>query len=424
LARDVKSYVASCKACSLRRRRKCFDNAPIVPIPRAEKSFNHWFCDVLGPLFPNVKVEYNYCFVACDSYTRWPAAFPLRAVTAKGICECLLKLWSTFGVSQFVSLDNASCNTAQLTRLLMEKLGCSPIFITPTHSQANGLAERTIGSVKELIHKMAYDHQRSWHKYLDFILWAMREVPQSATGLSPYVLAFGYEPQGPMSILKDSWSGHKPLPLDLAKPIADYLSDLRDKLAIANDYASVHTQAAQQKWASRYNLRTRDKTFEIGEQVLILTPDSTSSRLWSRWRAPATVVEVKSPHSYVVEIDGTRQHVHANKLRKYDVRIDEVTCDSLILNDALVCNCSVIFEHDNDFGLVDEFVMPGEESLTNASLPSAQLDLDKLMHLSERQRYELSAVLDKYPECFVDKPGYCDLLEHEIQVTPDFRPKR
>jgi hypothetical protein len=167
IACDVKSYVATCKTCSLRRRKMCYDSVPITPIERDVRSFNHWSCDVLGPLFPNQKVEYNYCFVACDSHTRWPSAYRLRAVTAKSICNCLLKLWTTFGVSQFVTLDNASSHTAQLTRFLLEKVGCTPIFITPTHSQANGLAERTVGSIKELIHKVAFDHQRSWHKYLD-----------------------------------------------------------------------------------------------------------------------------------------------------------------------------------------------------------------------------------------------------------------
>jgi Integrase core domain len=110
---------------------------PITPIPRDQINFNHWFCDILGPLFPNQRVDYNYCFVCCDSNTRFPFCFPLREVTAKNVCDCLLKLWMTFGVSQFVSLDNGSCNTDELTRMLMEKLGCSPIFITPTHSQGN-----------------------------------------------------------------------------------------------------------------------------------------------------------------------------------------------------------------------------------------------------------------------------------------------
>jgi hypothetical protein len=75
LARDIKSYVASCKTCALRRRRTCFDNVPITPIPRDQRSFNHWFVDVLGPLFANQKVDYNNCFVACDSKTRFPVAY-------------------------------------------------------------------------------------------------------------------------------------------------------------------------------------------------------------------------------------------------------------------------------------------------------------------------------------------------------------
>jgi hypothetical protein len=426
IARDVKSYVATCKTCSLRRRKMCYDNVPITPIERDVRSFNHWFCDVLGPLFPNQKVDYNYCFVACDSHTRWPSAYPLRAVTAKNICDCLLKLWTTFGVSQFVTLDNASSHTAQLTRLLLEKVGCAPIFITPTHSQANGLAERTVGSIKELIHKVAFDHQRSWHKYLDFILWAMREVPQSSLGLSPYTLAFGLEPRGPIAILRDTWTGVKQLPLDLAKPVADYLCDLREKLASANEYADEHMRTSQSKWASRYNLRAHDKKFDVGEQVLILTPDSTSSRLWSRWRAPATVVEIKSPHSYIVEIDGARQHVHANKLRKYDVRVDEVVCNSLTVSDASVHSCSVIFDHDTDFGDVEEFIPPsvGANDVDCVLLPSQQIDASKLSHLTDQQRTELLDILDKYPECFAEKPGLCQLLEHEIHVTPDFKPKR
>ena len=37
------------------------------------------------------------------------------------------------------------------------------------------------------------------------------------------------------------------------------------------------------------------KHFDIGEQVLILMPHSTFSRLFSKWAGPATVVDVRSP---------------------------------------------------------------------------------------------------------------------------------
>jgi hypothetical protein len=67
-------------------------------------------------------VEFNYCFVACDNNSRWPVAFVLRLINFKSIVECLFKMWSTFGVSQFVSMDNAVYNTSKLTTLLMEKM--------------------------------------------------------------------------------------------------------------------------------------------------------------------------------------------------------------------------------------------------------------------------------------------------------------
>ena len=33
-------------------------------------------------------------------------------------------------------------------------------------------------------------------------------------------------------------------------------------------------------------------------------------------------------------------------------------------------------------------------------------------------------VLDRLSECFSDKPGYCDLVQHGIHVTESFKPKR
>ena len=57
-------------------------------------------------------------------------------------------------------------------------------------------------------------------------------------------------------------------------------------------------------------------------------------------------------------------------------------------------------------------------------LPSQKIDDSKLSHLSSEQRVELLTVLDKYPECFSETPGFCDQLVHEIIISPDFRPKR
>jgi hypothetical protein len=68
------------------------------------------------------------------------------------------------------------------------------------------------------------------------------------------------------------------LPIDLGKSTAEYryLHELRDRLAVANKYATTHLANAQQQYVSRYNLRTRDNHFEIGDTVLTLNPDTTA----------------------------------------------------------------------------------------------------------------------------------------------------
>jgi len=44
--------------------------------------------------------------------------------------------------------------------------------------------------------------------------------------------------------------------------------------------------------------------------------------------------------------------------------------------------------------------------------------------LTEEQQTKLLDVLDKYCCCFSDKPGLCKVIEHEINVSQDFKPKR
>lgn len=264
---DTKSYVMTCDNCTRRARVTVYDRVPIKNIERSEIPFNHLFCDACGPIGDTNKTGvYRYFFVTCDNLTRYPCAFALKKITAQTVCDCLLKVWSIFGVAQFISLDNAMVHRGKLMQLLLEKVGCSPIFITPRHSAGNSLAERTIGTIKEAIHRVACDHPKQWWRYIDFVLWAMREIPHSSLGVSSYELTFGRTMRGVGSILKDTWTGNNELPPDLNKPIVEYLCDLRERLATAHNYASTHLAKEQKRWTSRYNLRSRDKQFVDGNQ--------------------------------------------------------------------------------------------------------------------------------------------------------------
>ena len=65
-------------------------------------------------------------------------------------------------------------------------------------------------------------------------------------------------------------------------------------------------------------------------------------------------MDVRSPYSCIVELDGVRRHFHANKLRTFHVRVDLVTCHSFVddLESKRVNTCAVVYENDTDFGEV------------------------------------------------------------------------
>ena len=94
--------------------------------------------------------------------------------------------------------------------------------------------------------------------------------------------------------------------------------DMSSKLAIEN------CAKTQQRYVDQYNKRSRDKTFEEGDSVLILMPDS-SKKLMSRWQGPGIVTAKISENSYRVALDdGAIKILHANKLRKFVNRVNSI----------------------------------------------------------------------------------------------------
>lgn len=80
--------------------------------------------------------------------------------------------------------------------------------------------------LKRMLLKFVSDMGRDWDKWLPFLMFAYREVPQASTGFSPFELLYGWQVQGPLDLLWKSWE-------DLAcgekeKDIIQYVLEMRD----------------------------------------------------------------------------------------------------------------------------------------------------------------------------------------------------
>ena len=471
----VKTYCDSCNVCQLRARERRTDLVPIRPIDRHEDNFGHLQADIIGPMGDGL---YKYALVLTDVQSRYVTAFELTAPSAKNVVDKIILHSSYFGLPRYISFDCGTHFTSELTKVCLERLGVSPRFHCPYNPRAAGIVERSNSTVKQIISKLAADHPSSWHKILPFALWCIRTSVNETLGISPFQAAFGRIGVEPLQLLCDDWIGKRPLPLDMAKAPLAYLQELEKKLQLASEYAGEHATREQARYTHAYNLRSRDKNFQVGERVIYLMPSSTH-KLTRTWQGPCVVLRKNSPYSYIIEVDGKQQWCHANHLRKYNERINEVVNH----------NCAIIFDSDCDFGNIptlqfnDSFTCNDVETNTHfdenevderdvtyngvtmplqnldgaetdgfgevlhsqdqssvvlihdsgdvrtdqsvdSSLPSARIDRSKLAHLSEGQQQELLQLIDEFRECFDETPGFCPYVEHSITIDADFKPRR
>jgi len=133
--------------------------------------------------------------------------YALKTLSAKAVCDSLIDLCSHVGIPQVLIADCGTNFTSQLTQEMLSRLGCSPRFNTPGHPEASGLVEQFNRTCKNLLYHVVQQHGRQWHKVLPLMTWANREVPNSRTGVSPYMPVYGRAPCGPLAVLKESWTG-------------------------------------------------------------------------------------------------------------------------------------------------------------------------------------------------------------------------
>ncbi|XP_042144967.1 uncharacterized protein LOC121835094 [Ixodes scapularis] len=349
--------------------------------------------DCIGPIDPPSARGHRYALCVVDVNTRWPEVVCLRTLTAKATCDALLEIFARLGVPEVVCSDQGTNFTAKVTQQLLSKLGACPRFSTPDHPQSNGLVERWNGTFKSMLFHIVREHGREWDKFVPFLLWAYREVPNVTTGKLPFELMYGRVLVGPLSILQKTWSGDWAFPDTLGVSAEEYLSRLRERLIEANARAEDSTTVEQCRYASRYNLRVTDKQFREGQQVLWLEREG-EGKLVAKWKGPAKVVRKLRPHSYLIETeDGTSRSVHANKLRAYHARVGAV---------------GLIFEGDSDFGDIQTFPPQGER---NHRIPLAALS-----PLKPSQCAEVVALVTRHGQVFRDRPGRCTVGMHKIKI--------
>ena len=84
-------------------------------------------------------------------------------------------------------------------------------------------------------------------------------------------MLFGRSASGPLSLLKSAWISD--VDLNTAKQnVIEFITETRDNVKEAIDLATTHAQQERVKSKLWYDKKARDKTYDVGDEVLILLP--------------------------------------------------------------------------------------------------------------------------------------------------------
>ena len=150
---------------------------------------------------------------------------------------------------------------------------------------------------------------------------------------------FGKKCRTYLDVVYDTWT-KSGFPSDMKADDAKYLQTLQENIELVRKAANLYAENKEAQYMQQYNKHASNKTFQEGDLVLVLMPDSTNN-LKSKWLGPGVVVHRRSKNTYLVALDGGGvKLLHADKLRKFISR---------------VANIGVVnYDADVDFGNVVE----------------------------------------------------------------------
>ena len=418
---DVRTFCRSCDRCQRVAPRGRVKNVPMCNVPIISEPFSKVSIDLVGPFSPPSEDGHRYILTLIDYATGFPEALPLTNIDSISVAEALFTIFSRVGIPREILSDRGTQFTSQLMGELHRLLGVKPLFTSSYHPMSNGRVERLHSTLLACLKKLCADKPKQWHRLLAPTLFAIREMPSDRTGFSAFELLYGRQVRGPLAVLRDLWENPDLTPDD--RTCFQYVMELKDKLQDCAELAAANADFSASKYKTYFDLKSQDRQFAVGDEVLILLPDS-SKKLLISWSGPHKVVEKKSRVNYIINCNGKNRLYHANLLKKYHRRpltLENNTPQPIPL---ATCNNCVIPYVEENLDLEDNNASTLVELISPDSPPDPELP-DISPDLPQEDHDKLVTLLNANSDRFSNVPGCTNTIEHKIELMTNepFRSK-
>jgi len=303
--RDLKRHLKECFPCQTKKDDAEPFREEMVPL-ESDDVFERVHMDLCGPL---TKSNGNsHIVVMQDSFSKWIEAKAIPDTKASTIIEWLREVFGRYGEPDMITTDGGTqFDSREFTQFCKDQ-AIEHHIATPFHHQGNGLVERAIRTLEDMI-RISVNDQAEWSERLQECVRAYNSRRHLTTGVSPHSLFFGREARTKLDRV-----------FQLERPCFDE--------EMNRTIARINRDAQMRQGKRQYDKKKKPARLTVGELALWHVQEQgvgKSKKLNRKWRGPYRVDEVVWPKAKLTDRDGKSKWLHLNRLKptKTDVPLAE-----------------------------------------------------------------------------------------------------
>ncbi|KAI7934561.1 hypothetical protein MJO28_016988 [Puccinia striiformis f. sp. tritici] len=269
--KQVHQYCSTCDICQKTNKQTGKRYGLLQKISEPKNRWEVINMDFVTGLPPGGSYSYNSVLVVVDRYSKRARFLPNHKDDTA--MEVALLFWNRImaevGIPKIIISDRDPKFTSEFWRNLHDMLGTKLAFSTAYHPQTDGLAERMIQTLEDMLRRFCtfglefknqdgYTHD--WVSLLPALEIAYNSSKHSSSQEAPYVLERGWIPRMPRNTLNDQLPHVHPTALDFKK-----------MLDLTNQHAEKCVQESVEYNKNRWDKTHREPEFKIGDKVLLST---------------------------------------------------------------------------------------------------------------------------------------------------------
>ncbi len=298
---DIEKWVKECPTCQQHNRNYNKIAGKLAPI-MAERPFQIIGMDILTDL-PKTNRGNIAIVLFTDYYTKWVEAFALTDYTAVQVASKLITgIVCRHGAPERIISDRGSQFTTDVFRELTEMLGVKQSLTASYSPQADGQAEKAIGTLHQTLSKLVSSNQQDWDLMIPYALWAYRTAVHATTQETPYFLIYGREPTNPVDVTIRQWvEGHKNIK-EYTETVAQRLLKARDRVIDA----TIKMKKRNKKRFDKDKIENPFKKNDIVWKKLERAKPTDNRKLSPKYDGPWIITEmIEDGHNLNVDITHT-----------------------------------------------------------------------------------------------------------------------